>query len=332
MWRMKWRDAVIWTLFFCLITAGLITAGCSGRYPAKENVDSGVQGQGTGFGEAREIDFTILHEGLEREYRVHLPPAYDGSSKTPVVIFIHGSGGDIRSASRDGLDTYSDELGFILVTPVATNALEGPLGSRWNGGEWSGGQCCGSADDVGFISRMIGELQQNFTVDEKRIYVTGISNGGLMTNRLACELSDKIAAVAVVAPPAITESCSPSRPVPVMIIYGTEDPANPLDGSPPRGIFALVDYDRMLPQDVVNSWVRIDGCSPDSTSITKVGGVTFTTYEGENGTEVLFCLVEGMGHTWPSGMQYFSARVVGEVSNELSMVDIWTFFQKHPMR
>ena len=63
----------------------------------------------------------------------------------------------------------------------------------------------------------------------------------------------------------------------------------------------------------------------------KMGGVTFTTYEGENGVEVLFCLVDGMGHTWPSGVQYFSAKVVGDVSHELSMVDIWMFFQKHPI-
>jgi polyhydroxybutyrate depolymerase len=321
---MKWRNAVFLIFLFLLMTTG-----CS-EVRSRENVDSGDQRQRTSFGEARDVDFTILHEGLERAYRVHLPPSYDGSTKTPVVIFVHGGGGDIRSGSRDGLDTYSDTLGFILVTPAATNVLRGPLGSRWNGGEWSGGQCCGSADDVGFISKMIEEIQQDFAVDEQRIYATGISNGGLMTNRLACELSDKIAAIAVVAPTGLMENCSPSRPVPVMIIYGTEDPAYPLDGSLPRGIFSRVPYDRVLPHDMLHSWLQMNGCPPDTMRTSTRGAVTCTSYQGENDSEVLFLVVEGMGHTWPSGKQYFFARVIGRVTHELSMEDIWAFFQEHP--
>jgi polyhydroxybutyrate depolymerase len=298
----------------------------------KGKVDSGRQGQLTSFGTEREADFAIVHEGQERKYRVHLPPAYDGNTKTPLVIFVHGAGGDIRSGSRDGLDKYSDKLGFILVTPIGTRVGKGPLQTIWNGGKWKDGQCCGTADDVGFISKMIEMLKQNFAVDERRIYATGISNGGLMSNRLACELVDKIAAVAVVACMAVPENCRPARPIPVMIIYGDEDPANPLDGSPPRGIFASVEYKRMVPKEVLNSWLKINGCSPERMQTSKRGGVTFTTYQGKDDVEVVFCLVEGMGHTWPSGMQYWFAKTVGRVSHELSMDDIWAFFQKHPKK
>jgi poly(3-hydroxybutyrate) depolymerase len=83
---------------------------------------------------------------------------------------------------------------------------------------------------------------------------------------------------------------------------------------------------------VGNSWLRIDGCPPESKHTIRRGGVTFTTYEGKDGSEVLFCLVEWMGYTWPSGRQYASAKGIGNVSYELSMVDIRAFFQKHPMR
>jgi polyhydroxybutyrate depolymerase len=139
-------------------------------------VDSIREGQLTSFGTEREADFAILHEGQERKYRVHLPPAYNESAETPVVIFVHGGGGDLRSGSRDKLDKAADTHGFILATPVATKVLGGPLGTRWNGGRWKGGQCCGNADDVGFISKMIDALQKNFRVDAKRIYAAGISN------------------------------------------------------------------------------------------------------------------------------------------------------------
>jgi poly(3-hydroxybutyrate) depolymerase len=94
----------------------------------------------------------------------------------------------------------------------------------------------------------------------------------------------------------------------------TEDPANPLDSSSPRGVFAKVGYDRMLPEEGGNSWLRRDGCPPESKHTIRRGLVTFTTYEGKDGSEVLICLVEGRGHTWPSGRQYASAKGIGNVS------------------
>ena len=128
---------------------------------------------------ARDYHFSLEHDGLTRKYNVHLPPSYDKNVPTPVVIYIHGGGGDMRAAYMDKVDKAADKFGFILVVPEGTGEVKfGHLRGSWNGGKWSNGECCGSADDVGFISKMIDEVKLKFNIDENRIYATGISNGG----------------------------------------------------------------------------------------------------------------------------------------------------------
>lgn len=280
----------------------------------------------------QKTDFEISHQGLKRKYRVYLPNSYNKNVATPVVIFFHGAGGNLGCASREGLEEYSDKLGFILVSPEGLKVKHTLFGNFWNGGKWKGGECCTNADDVGFISKMIDELQKNFNVDSKRIYATGISNGGLMTNRLACELANKIAAVAVVASMAVPEHNPPARPISVMIIYGREDPANPLDDSPPARMFANRKYERMRPQEVLASWLKINECSTKATHTDKTDSVSLTRYQGKDKAEVVFCIIEKMGHTWPGGKEaLFSKAILGNVSHDFSMSDIWAFFQQHPM-
>jgi polyhydroxybutyrate depolymerase len=285
-------------------------------------------------------EFFITHDGQIRKYKVHTPLDYRGD-KVPMVIYIHGGGGDMRAAYMDGIDKFSDKYGFIIAIPEGTGEVKlGHTRAQWNGGKWETGECCGDADDVGFISRMIDEIKSNFNIDEKRVYATGISNGGLMTNRIGCELSEKIAAIATVAPAAIISDCNPSRAVSVMDIHGTADPANPPDGSEPRSIFNeesgsgfAKSYKRMTPYQVVEKWKKINGCSDKYGQGYKKGGASCIIYnQCENGSEVELCIVEGMGHTYPSGSQYLPKRVVGPVSYDISFDQIWDFFKRHQMK
>ncbi|MFH1210847.1 MAG: PHB depolymerase family esterase [archaeon] len=286
-----------------------------------------------------DLDFSTVHGGFTRYYKVHIPTGYNESTKTPVVIYVHGGGGDVRAAYMDGLDKMSDRQGFILAVPEATGEVKyGHLRGSWNGGKWAGGECCGNADDVGFISKMIGEIEGKFNVDEKRVYATGISNGGLMTNRLGCELADKIAAIATVAPAALMSDCAPLRPVSVMDIHGTADPANPPDGSEPRSIFKEgaspfgMSYKRMTPYQVVDAWKEINRCTDKKILGYENGDAKCTVFnECSDGVEVELCMVDGMGHTYPSGSQYLSSSLVGSVSYDISFDQIWEFFEKHPM-
>lgn len=282
--------------------------------------------------------FFLKHDGLSRRYKIHFPKGHSRETKRPVVIYIHGGGGDMRAAYMDGIDKFSDKYGFILAVPEGTGDVRlGHMRAKWNGGKWAGGECCGSADDVGFIVRMIDAIKENFGVDEKRIYATGISNGGLMVNRLACELSDRIVAIAAVAPAGVMADCRPVRPMSVMDIHGTADPANPPDGSKPRGIFQegsgsgfAMPYKRMTPDEVVAKWKKINGCSEEYEEGYSRGGAHCVTYnQCAAGAEVALCMVEGMGHAYPSGSQYLSASMVGRVSYDISFNQIWEFFKRH---
>ena len=288
--------------------------------------------------------FILEHGGLARKYNIHLPPQYNKNIPTPIVIYLHGGGGSLRAAYLDGMDEASDKFGFILVVPAGTGPVQDRL-LTWNAGKWLPGKgkegiesCCGYAaknniDDVDFISKMIEEIKNNFNVDINRIYVTGISNGGIMSYRLACELSDKIAAIAPVAPPAVPANCVPGRAVSVMHIHGTVDPCAPYNGGISGGCLGTEKREGQSAQQMVDIWKNINKCSGGCVIAYQKGDVTCISYNKCVGhSEVEFCTIEGGGHTWPSGSQYLPADRVGPVSFDISFDQIWEFFKKHPKK
>jgi polyhydroxybutyrate depolymerase len=285
------------------------------------------------------------HDGRNRSYKLHIPPSYNKNTKTPVVIYLHGGGGSTDAAEQDGLNSDSDKFGFILVAPGGTGIFPDKF-LTWNSGQWDGGTCCGSAyqnniDDVGFISSLIDEVKTKVNVDPKRIYATGISNGAMMSYRLACELTNKIAAVAAVAPPAVPAGCNPSRPIAIMHIHGTADPCVPINGGKGGGCLSKAfgfdsSKDTFVGQSavqMVNWWVKANGCLGDSSPAYAKGKANCQSYgECRSGTEVQFCKVEDMGHIWPGGHQYLPAKLVGLTSYDISFDQMWEFFQKHSMK
>jgi polyhydroxybutyrate depolymerase len=170
-------------------------------------------------------DYTgsIIFDGLERTYRIHIPSLYDKDKPMPLVIVLHGSEGSAKSMENlSGFNTLSDKEGFIVVYP---NAIE----KHWNDGldmpQYRSNR--ENIDDVGFISILIDYLIKELNIDKKRIYVTGMSNGAIMSHRLACEVSERIAAIAPVVgamPEKVVSHCSPSRPISVLIINSVDDP------------------------------------------------------------------------------------------------------------
>ena len=286
-------------------------------------------------------DVYLKHSGLTRYYKVYVPNSYDKSKKTPVVLYLHGGGGNKDTVSTDGFYKYSDKYGFILIAPEGTGKYAlGKLWATWNGGAYTVGgvvaKCCGQAsdknlDDLGFISKVIDEVEKNFNVDSKRIYATGISNGGLMSYVLACNLSERIAAIAPVAPSGTPDACNPSRPVPVMHIHGTIDPIAPYDGGTGEKIFGSRDHLVQPATDVVSRWRQINGCtSTIQNSYQKGNASCVVNTECKNGSEVEFCTIEGMGHTYPSGQQYMPISKIGPVSYDISFDQVWEFFKRHP--
>jgi polyhydroxybutyrate depolymerase len=280
---------------------------------------------------------SIIYGGLKRTYSVHISSSYDHSRPTPLVIVLHGGGGSGKGMVKlTGFNAVADKENFIVVYP---DGFE----KHWTDGrgvQWQ--SHVENTDDVGFISALIDRLSRELNIDAKKVYVTGISNGGMMSHRLGCELSQKIAAIAPVAsniPLNQASVWSPSRPMPVLIINGTEDPLERWEGgeiSLGRNTYGTV----LSVADTVKFWVEKNGCSssPVITQLPDTDPADGTTVKKEvyggcqDGAEVVLYAIEGGGHTWPGGLQYLPKFVIGRTSKELNASEvIWQFFKEHPM-
>jgi len=288
---------------------------------------------------------SIIFGGLKRTCLIHIPPSHDKTKPKPLLIALHGGGGTGKSMVKltlGGFDKLSDKKGFVVVYPDG-------IGKNWNDGRK--GEETGyrahkeNIDDVGFISALIGALIKKLNIDPKRVYVTGISNGAIMSYRLACELSEKIAAIAPVAgsiPQNLYPSCSPSKPISVLAINNVNDPLMPFAGGNITGPFGFKKLGKVLStSEAIRFWVKHDKCSlspvvtyepdKDPEDGTRVRKEVYGN--GKGGTEVILYAIEGGGHTWPGGWQYLPERIVGKTSRDIDANEvIWDFFEKHPAR
>lgn len=255
---------------------------------------------------------TIMHDGRAREFDVRLPAGYDANRPTPVVLNFHGRN---SSASQQvwisEMDPIADRENFIVVYPSG-------VGSTWNAD-----LCCGTAsssniDDVGFTAAMLDKLEQDYCVDAKRVYATGLSNGGFISHKIACELSDRIAAIAPVAG-TLLSACEPSEPVAVMHFHGTADSIVSYNGYVG---FAGVD-------DTIDTWVDRNSCSSSPTQVYAQGDVVCDEWSGcAGGVAVQRCKVNGGGHQWPGG---FTIPGLGYNTDDIVASEaMWEFFEAHP--
>ncbi len=266
----------------------------------------------------------ILSRGRERQYDLFIPSSSTPGRPAPLVFNFHGFTANPESQDwLSGMSGMAEEAGFILATPKG-----------WGNEEflgWNAGSCCGQAvlenvDDVGFTSDMIDRISAEYCVDPSRIYAAGISNGAFMSYRLACELADRIAAVAAVAGVTVVNSCRPSRPVPVISFHGTSD--------------LLVWYNGGLYESAPRTmarWSMRNGCSREVETVYQKGNVRCHIYKDcRDGAAVELCTIQGGGHNWPGGMDMSSippyTGLEGTMTRDINATRaIWEFFQKHPM-
>ena len=277
---------------------------------------------------------TLFHDNRERTYLVHVPAEYDGSRPWPVVFAFHGGATDAAAMSRFcGLTGKADRAGFIVVYPNGTGRREHLL-------TWNAGTCCGYAmwnnvDDVGFIGAVIDQLARETNIDLRRVYATGMSNGAMLAYRLAAELSERIAAIAAIAGPMATETCSPSRPVPIIHFHGTADEFAPFEGG--IGARSIAHVYKHSVEYTIGKWLVANDCPPEPSVerlplieddnmpvVKKVYG------PGRDGAEIELYIIENGGHTWPG----LPPRVafLGPCTRNISANDLlWDFFQRHPL-
>jgi polyhydroxybutyrate depolymerase len=270
-----------------------------------------------------------------RTYLIHIPPRRDPKKPTPAVLAFHGGGSNATQMVRFcGLNETAEKHGFIVVYPNGTGRLKTAL-------TWNAGNCCGYAmqhevDDVAFTRALLDDLGKLVTMDARRVYATGMSNGAIMAYRLASELSDRIAAIAPVAGPMGAEKCSPKRPVSVIHFHGTDDQFAPFQGG--KGARSLSQIRFFSVEHSIRAWVKANGCKDEPETIrrpdTAGDGTTATikTYTGgKEGSEVKLVIIENMGHTWPGREP--PLKILGKSTRNVSAnAMMWEFFQRHPLR
>ena len=260
--------------------------------------------------EPGDYERTLDHGGVMRRYYLHVSPSAESSA--PLVVNMHGflSNPTMQSDWSEMIGA-ADPRGVIVVHP------EG-LDNSWNAGSCCGNSSGAGVDDVGFIRAVVEDVASAVCVDPQRVYATGLSNGGFMSNRLACEAADLFAAVApVVGALRIPyEECVPERPMPVFAFNGVQDPLVPIaDG-----------------ESTIDRWVEIDGCDPEPI-VEELDGGTCRTWTGCDGDgDVRMCTLDPMGHCWPGHRPDMCYAFLGPYSETVDATErMLEFFAEHTL-
>ncbi len=261
----------------CGAFALVVLLGSCGSTPGTGSTTEGSSGCVDGT-----LDASVTHvdiDGMTRSYELHVPPSYDGKTPAPLILNFHGlTQNGNRQREQSHMDERADQEGYIVAYP---NGLQ----DSWNGGECCGGAAASDVDDVGFTRRVIDDLGARGCIDLGRVYATGMSNGGVMSHRLACEAADVIAAVAPSAGQLALDpsECTPARPIPLIHFHGVNDTIATYEGVP----------------ETIEAWASRNGCTDEPRVTYQEGDVTCeTSDECDDDASVTLCTAEEAGHCW----------------------------------
>ena len=272
---------------------------------------------------AQTITGSITHEGIERKYRLFLPSDYNDYESIPLVFNLHGyESNGAQQELYTAMNAVADTAKFFVCYAE---------GHKFNGADqaWNVGWTIGSTkDDVGFLSKLIDSLSLDYNINLDAVFSTGMSNGGFMSYKLACELNDRIKAIASVTGSMVdseAQNCSPAASIPVMQIHGTLDPIVGYNGTP----FISIPI-----EELVSNWVGLNECemTPDTISVPNIDPNDGTTSERieyndcDGDSRVVFYKVTGGGHTWPGAL--INIGIATSQDFEAS-VEIWRFFRQY---
>lgn len=310
---------------FCLIFMLLYSAGC------KKNEEPT---QPQTFPEI--VNGTATYQGNERKFILHIPSSYNGTAEFPLVVFLHGGGGNAQSAvSFTNFNQVSKAENFLMLYPQAF------FEASANSFVWADGRGLPpdnlGIDDVGFIDNLVTNLKQQYKINSKRVYLCGFSNGSFLTQRIAFEKNTQFAAIGTIGgtmSKSLYDSGNPQRALSQIFILGTADPFIPYNGG-------VVTGSNTLPivgvEQAVNFWVTNNNCTTtlpvvNIPNINTQDSSTVSVYEYTNGncnnTKVKYYKITGGGHTWP-GVKLTSVTTMGETNLDVfASREIWNFFSQ----
>lgn len=281
------------------------------------------------------VTATLEHQNNQREYTLHIPPSYNGLSEVPLVIVLHGGGGNSESVQGfTQMNPVSDANGFMVAYPQG-------FGPTQNGFSWADGRETSATnmgiDDVGFISKLIDKVQADYQIVSNKIYVCGFSNGGFMSQKLACELENRFAGVGTLGATIGTDvlnQCSISRSIPMLFMLGDADPFVPYNGgtvannpSPIEGIETLADFWK------TNNLCQTELPELQLPDLDTMDNSTVTLFEFSDcycNANVRLYRINNGGHTWSGVENADYEMIAGETNEDINASSVlWEFFNEH---
>lgn len=280
----------------------------------------------------KNIEASLSVGEQQRDYIIHLPAGYSTAKKYPLVLVFHGGGGNYRQMQRYmKMDEIADREAFIAVYPNGVN-------KQWNDGrEFK--ESIAANDDVLFIQRLLDSMQKNYAVDTKRLFATGISNGGFFSFYLAAKLSDRLLAVAPVCatiPEKVFPAYYPANPVSLLLINGTADPLVPYNGGSVGSRFTGSRGDCVSTDSTIQRFIQVNKTTtqpvvtelPDKDKRDNCKAIQYLYSNGIAQSRVCLVKIVGGGHTLPGSGQYLPKFLIGKLCNDFEGNEmIWQFFK-----
>jgi len=266
---------------------------------------------------------TFFSGRIRRSYLLHIPRSYRDTIQQPLVLNFHGHGDNAeQQALYSNFSVLADRQDFVVAYP------QGVVGPDKQTGWATGPARNPHVNDLLFVSDMLNKLQSSFCINPSRIYATGFSNGGGMTDVLACKMADRIAAFAPVSGsyPAVPGGCYPARPVPILEFHGTGDQVVPYDGSRAKSYPPI--------QQWLAGWVALDGCTAPPVMTRVLPTVTEEQWQGCRGDATLIHYqIAHWPHAWPhfTSVRHNSSQHPIATDSFNATPIIWTFFLAHPL-